>query len=117
MSNGGCVAKKKYALNNTRIKGYGRPNYGVSNSTTTTENSAKSTKTAQETYYKKYNGNSTRIDEVFKAAGVPEQYRGTYVKRKPIALANGIADYQGTFQQNMALINLAKVGTLKKPNS
>ena len=106
ISNGGAVALKKYSRNNVRIGGYGRPAYGT-----------EQTPTVSVSYYKKYQGNSIHIDEIFKTIGVPEQYRGTYVKRKPIALANGIADYQGTFQQNMALINLAKVGTLKKPNS
>lgn len=28
ISNGGCVARKSYALNNSRIAGYGRPRYG-----------------------------------------------------------------------------------------
>ena len=29
VANGGCVRKKKYALNYARIAGYGRPNYGM----------------------------------------------------------------------------------------
>lgn len=29
VANGGAVAKKKYALNNTRLAGYGRPNWGM----------------------------------------------------------------------------------------
>lgn len=29
ISNGGCVAKKKYKLNNSKIAGYGRPKYDV----------------------------------------------------------------------------------------
>ena len=31
VANGGCVAMKKYALNNPRIAGYGRPNYALVN--------------------------------------------------------------------------------------
>lgn len=115
VSNGGCVAKKKYALNNTRIKGYGRPNYNMNNSTDETQNVPESAKNSNETY-KKYTGNSIHIDDVLKAIGVPDKYRGTYVKRKPIAEANGIKSYSGTIEQNLQLIKLAKTG-LKKPNS
>lgn len=36
VSNGGCVAEKKYSLKNTKILGYGRPKYDVKKTTTTT---------------------------------------------------------------------------------
>ena len=39
-SNGGCVAKKSYKINNSKISGYGRPNYdknGSSNSNSNTQ--------------------------------------------------------------------------------
>ena len=36
VANGGCVRDKKYKLNYNRIAGYGRPDYGITASTTTT---------------------------------------------------------------------------------
>lgn len=65
-------------------------------------------------YYKKYTGKSVHIDEVFKAIGVLEKYRGSWNKRKAIAKANGITAYIGSEKQNQKLIDLAKKGKLKK---
>jgi N-acetylmuramoyl-L-alanine amidase len=65
-------------------------------------------------YYKKYTGTSTKVDEVFKAIGVPEKYRGSYKKRKPIATKNGIKAYVGLANQNSKMVKLAKQGKLKK---
>lgn len=65
-------------------------------------------------YYKKYTGKSERIDEVFKAIGVPDKYRDSKTKRKPLAVKNGISNYKGTADQNLKLIRLAKNGKLKK---
>ena len=56
-------------------------------------------------YYKKYTGKSVKIDEVFKAIGAPY---GSFTKRKPVAVKNGISGYTGTAAQNTKLINLAK---------
>ena len=80
--------------------------------------SATTEKTKQ--YYKKYTGDSYKIDEVFEAIGVPAKYRRdksgeTSSVRKPVAKANGISNYTGTAAQNMKLINLAKKGKLIKP--
>lgn len=65
-------------------------------------------------YFAKYTGTSYRIDTVFAAIGVPLQYRGDVKKRLPIAKANGVKNYTGTYGQNSALIKLAKEGKLKK---
>ena len=65
-------------------------------------------------YYKKYNGSSTKIDSVFKSIGVPEKYRGSWIKRKQIAKKNGIAVYIGSSSQNTKIITLAKQGKLDK---
>lgn len=65
-------------------------------------------------YYGKYSGKSTKIDEVFKSIGVPSQYIGSVDKRKPIAKANGISDYNGSAEQNLSLISMAKSGKLKR---
>lgn len=75
--------------------------------------------TTQKKYYKKYTGDSYKIDEVFEAIGVPSKYcrdksGETASVRKPIAKANGIVDYKGTATQNMKLVNLAKKGKLVK---
>lgn len=66
-------------------------------------------------YYSRYTGKSTKIDDVFKAIGVPKTYCGSWSKRKPIAKKNGISNYIGTSKQNMNLITLAKQGRLIKP--
>lgn len=65
-------------------------------------------------YYAQYTGDSYRINDVFKAIGVPSQYIGTWDKRIPIAKANAIKNYTGTYGQNTSLIDLAKRGLLKK---
>lgn len=65
-------------------------------------------------YYKKYTGKSEMIDEVFKAIGVPEKFRNSYMKRKPVASKNGISNYKGSETQNLKLVKLAKAGKLKK---
>lgn len=69
---------------------------------------------AASAYYPAYTGTSTGIDAIFKAIGVPAQYRGTWDKRKPVAAANGISNYEGTSDQNIKLKTLAKQGKLKK---
>ncbi len=79
--------------------------YGVSTPAATPQESA---------YYPKYTGESGRIDEVLSAIGVPEEYRGSYKKRKPLAEKNGVKGYAGTGDQNLYLIGLAKNGKLKK---
>lgn len=76
------------------------------------KNTSKATSSA---YYKKYTGKSTRIDEVLKAIGVPEKYRGKWSKRKPLAIANDINGYIGGPSQNLSLIAKARAGKLRKP--
>lgn len=62
-------------------------------------------------YYKKYAGNSRKIDEVFKSIGAPY---GSWKIRRPVGVKNGFSNYTGTANQNMKLIALAKQGKLKK---
>lgn len=64
-------------------------------------------------YYPKYTGNSNKIDTVFKSVGVPSKFYGNVMKRKPVAIANGIDSYSGTASQNISLIDLAKQGKLE----
>lgn len=117
VDNGGGVAKKKYLRTYSKILGYGRPKYESENTTNTTTNSVSKSNTSTSntvSYYKKYTGKSNKIDTVLKSIGVPSKYYGTYKKRKSIAVKNGIPNYSGTSSQNLKLINLAKLGKLKK---
>ena len=67
------------------------------------------------TYYPKYTGNSIYVDKVLEAIGVPAKYRGSWARRKPIAIASGVGDdYRGTAAQNNHLIALAKQGKIQK---
>lgn len=102
-----AVRRRTIKVNAKNIRGYGVPKYD-----------AEPKKTAV-SYYKKYTGKSGRIDEVFKAIGVPSKYikdkaGETYAVRKPVAAKNGISDYRGTYAQNTMLIKLAKNGKLKQ---
>lgn len=65
-------------------------------------------------YYKKYNGHSSQVDEVLKAIGVPDKYIGSVEKRTSVAGANNISNYKGTEIQNLKIIALAQAGKLKK---
>lgn len=104
IANGGGVCKKSYSLTYAKIDGYGRPNYGGTNSSSTNSNT-------KSNYYPKYTGKSEKIDEILKAIGAPY---GNVTKRKPVAVANGISDYKGTYEQNIKINSLAKAGKLKK---
>ena len=142
VDNGGGVAKKTYALSDSKIMGYGRPVYekdaessqakpsgsasaggSISSSSASSGNasagSSPSTNSPDKPSssagcYKKYTGKSERIDDVFKAVGVPAKFRDTYMKRKPVASKNGISNYKGSATQNLKLVKLAKAGKLKK---
>ena len=67
------------------------------------------------TYYPRYNGNSSNLDIVLKSIGVPDKYLGSWSSRKPIAYANNMANYTGSLFDNIAIMQLAKKGQLKKP--
>jgi GH24 family phage-related lysozyme (muramidase) len=69
-------------------------------------------------YYPKYTGDSPRVDEVLYAIGAYSDYdmvqTKSYLRRKPIATANGIKNYSGTAAQNNKIIKLAKDGILRR---
>lgn len=65
-------------------------------------------------YYPAYTGDSTGLDTILKAIGVPVEYTGGYKKRKPLAELNGIANYTGSTEQNVKFKQLARSGKLKK---
>lgn len=66
-------------------------------------------------YYPRYNGNSSNIDIVLKSIGAHDKYLGSWTSRKPIAYANNMANYTGSLFDNIAIMQLAKRGKLKKP--
>lgn len=66
-------------------------------------------------YYPRYNGNSSNIDIVLKSIGVHDKYLGSWTRRKPIAYANNMVNYTGSLFDNIAIMQLAKRGKLKKP--
>lgn len=104
IKNGGYATSPDYVSKICNlIEKYNLTKYDVSTTATTSSS-----------YYKKYTGSSDKIDTVFVAIGVPEKYRGTYTKRKPVAEKNGINSYKGTASQNLKLISLAKSGKLRK---
>ena len=69
-------------------------------------------------YYPQYTGDSPRVDEVLSAIGANSDYdmiqTKAYLRRKPIATANGIKKYSGTAAQNNKIIKLAKDGKLRR---
>ena len=69
-------------------------------------------------YYPQYMGDSPRVDEVLYEIGATTDYDMTqtkpYLRRKPIATANGIKNYSGTAAQNNKIIKLAKDGKLRR---
>ena len=65
-------------------------------------------------YYPRYEGEAEGLDEILEEIGAPH---GNWKLRTPIANANGINDYEGTYEQNISLINKAKAGELRRPYS
>ena len=66
-------------------------------------------------YYPQYKGNSSNIDIVLKSIGAHDKYLGSWTSRKPIAYANNMVNYTGSIFDNIAIMQLAKRGKLKKP--
>ena len=62
-------------------------------------------------FYPKYTGASSKLDDMLKCVGAPY---GSVAKRKPLALANNISGYAGSYSQNIQLIKLCKAGTLRR---
>ena len=120
IDNGGGVAKKSYALSNSRILGYGRPDYDVINRKSQSSPKAQAaspepSKSAEKpvvvSYYKKYAGKSISIVDALGAVGVKDTSKAHRVR---IARANGISGYTGTASQNSTLLTMLKAGKLKR---
>ena len=62
-------------------------------------------------YYPRYEGEAEGLDEILEEIGAPF---GNWKLRTPLANANGISDYAGTYEQNMYLLNMAKAGKLRR---
>lgn len=62
-------------------------------------------------YYPRYTGTSQRVDDILKEIGAPY---GNWKLRTPLANANGITGYTGSYEQNINIINKAKAGTLRR---
>lgn len=72
------------------------------------------------TYFPRYTGSGSGIDEIFEAIGATKYYQSgsaKYIRRRPIARVNGYPGdtYTGSAAQNTALRNLARQGKLKRP--
>lgn len=65
-------------------------------------------------YYAKYIGNSTNLDMILKSIGVEDKYLYYPSRRKPLAKKNGMKHYKGSLSENLKLIELAKLGKLKR---
>lgn len=74
---------------------------------------------AETLFFPKFTGKQTGIDEILSSVGATKYYdnskRHGFERRKSIALANGFTNYRGTYSENMEIINLAKLGKLRKP--
>ena len=113
VDNGGGVVKKSYTVPNSKIMGYGRPDYSVLSTTTaskTTNNGSSASKGTS--YYPKCRKTIFSLVDALSSVGVKDTSK-TY--RKKIATANGIKNYSGTALQNLKLLNLLKSGKLIKP--
>ena len=111
---GDSVKRRTITVGGKTIRGYGVPKYDEPKKETTKKDEKTEKKTGKSIYYKKYTGKSEKIDEVLKSIDVPSKYIGNWVKRKPIAIANGIRFYYGSRNNNLTLVSLAKKGKLKK---
>ena len=105
-----AVARRVIEVNGRYIRGYAVPKYEkeyvIAQKPTVS--------TAPSPYYPKYTGTSTSLDTILKAIGVPSKFYGSWAKRKPLAMANGITNYKGEEDQNILLKKLAREGKLKR---
>ncbi len=102
-TDGGAVAAKSYSISNTYIVYICNPDYSGANVSQGTNN----------IYYTACSSSCESITEALNSIGVDS----TKAYRTTIAEANGITDYTGTAEQNMAMLSLLKAGKLKKPDA
>ena len=112
VDNGGGVARKTYKTIETKILGYGRPDYSLASTArqTTASEKPQTPKTGTD-YYPAYKGSSSSIVDALKAVGVKD---ASLNKRAEIANANGIGGYRGIAPDNIKMLKLLKAGKLKK---
>ena len=99
--NGGSVCLKRYSKSNSRIAGYGRPDYGMLNTTTTQ-------KVGVNNYFSRCSSSYVSIVDALKSikADSSKDYR------TKIAAVNGIKNYKGSKEQNDKMLKLLKEGKL-----
>ena len=113
VDNGGCVARKAYKTIDTRILGYGRPDYYSETPVEQPDTPTESVKGSQGTvYYPKCKSGSTSLTDALKSVGVKDV---SLSARKKIAARNGITNYAGSAVQNIKMLQLLKDGRLIKP--
>jgi len=112
IDNGGGVVKKSYKTSNSKILGYGHPDYSqykASNQTKPTENPSKPTQGTS--VYPKCSKSFSSIVDALRSVGVKDT---SLRARQKIAEKNGIKNYSGTATQNEKLLDLLKAGKLRK---
>ena len=103
------------SLDNAKKEANKHPGYSVYDDSGKCVYKSTSTSTSTATaYYPKYTGKATSLDTILAAIGVPDKFRGSWAKRKPLAQAQGISNYSGKTSENIKLADLAKQGKLKK---
>ena len=113
IDNGGGVVKKSYTIPDSKIMGYGSPDFSQIKETTsakTTNNGSSAVKGTS--YYPKCSKTIFSLVDALSKVGVKDTSKAY---RKKIATANGVKNYTGTALQNMKLLNLLKAGKLIKP--
>lgn len=98
-----AVGRRTINVNGKFIRGYGVPKYDGSSGLSSSSGSG--------TYYPAFDSGSI-VDGL---AGIGED--SSKEMRAVIAAANGIANYSGTYDQNVKLCDLARQGKLKRPDA
>jgi hypothetical protein len=113
IDNGGGVVKKVYKTSNSKILGYGHPDYSQYTLPTAekpTENSSKPTQGTS--VYPKCSKSFSSIVDALRSVGVNDT---SLRARQKIAEKNGIKNYSGSTAQNVKMLELLKAGKLVKP--
>lgn len=97
-----AVGRRTINVNGKFIRGYGVPKY---------DDGGLSSSSGSGTYYPAFD-NGSIVDGL---AGIGED--SSKEMRAAIAAANGIANYSGTYDQNVKLCDLARQGKLKRPGA
>ena len=116
IANGGCVAKKKYTLKYSRIYGYGRPNYGTQQSSST-PSTAKPSNTSKP--FLKFTGYVTaNVLNVRKGAGTKYNVLGTFKKGTSVSVIGESGDwYKISYKGSTAYVSKQYISKTKTSTS